>query len=263
MTIGESIKAARKKAGLTQKQLAERLGASFTLVSQYERGTRNPKPETLSRIATALGTTLEAIYGSQESGIISELPEVYNVPIETGMAMTLDWLARKNNRTLEEEVDIAIDSYLNWASDDGRLEEEYYTPESVAQRDKQKKDLRFYPALLYWLDQLNEDGFLKIYEMAVDFTSIGRYQLNCKSGEDMEKAPPNYVSAYHVLLRLKGKFPWSESGGVDFPPQETTPQRPEKPENTPAREGTPGRSETPQNEPQGQKDGPKQEPEEQ
>ena len=79
----------------------------------------------------------------------------------------------------------------------------------------------------------------------------------------MEKAPPNYVSAYHVLLRLKGKFPWSESGGVDFPPQETTPQRPEKPENTPARGGTPGKAETPQNEPQGQKDGPKQEPEEQ
>ena len=61
MTIGEAIKKARNKAGLTQKQLANKLGVSFTLVSQYERGTRNPKPETLDRIATALGMTLETL----------------------------------------------------------------------------------------------------------------------------------------------------------------------------------------------------------
>ena len=34
------LKAARKKAGLTQDQLAERMGAYKTFVSKYERGER-------------------------------------------------------------------------------------------------------------------------------------------------------------------------------------------------------------------------------
>lgn len=61
MTIGENIKAARKKAGLTQKGLADKLGIPYQGISQYERGIRKPKLETLDRIATALGVSLETL----------------------------------------------------------------------------------------------------------------------------------------------------------------------------------------------------------
>lgn len=54
MTIGENIKAARKKAGMTQKDLAKKLGIPYQGISQYERGVRNPKIATVKKIAEAL-----------------------------------------------------------------------------------------------------------------------------------------------------------------------------------------------------------------
>ena len=49
--IGERIALARLNAGLTQKQLAEKLGTSESYISQYERNKRNPKTDTIQRIA--------------------------------------------------------------------------------------------------------------------------------------------------------------------------------------------------------------------
>ena len=40
---------------MTQQQLAEILGVNFTVVSQYEHDRRNPKRETLRKIAAAIG----------------------------------------------------------------------------------------------------------------------------------------------------------------------------------------------------------------
>ena len=54
MTVGERIKAARKKAGMTQKELADKLGIPYQGISQYERGIRNPKIATVKKIAEAL-----------------------------------------------------------------------------------------------------------------------------------------------------------------------------------------------------------------
>lgn len=59
MSIGEGIKAARKAANLTQKQLAEKMGVSYVNIAQWENGRRNPKIETLQKIADALGYTIK------------------------------------------------------------------------------------------------------------------------------------------------------------------------------------------------------------
>lgn len=58
MTIGESIKTARVKKGLTQKQLGELMGVGAQTISAYESGRRRPKTETLIRFAEALGVSL-------------------------------------------------------------------------------------------------------------------------------------------------------------------------------------------------------------
>lgn len=54
MTTGKMIREERKKAGLTQGELGERLGVSGASIGQYETGIRKPKIETLNRIAKAL-----------------------------------------------------------------------------------------------------------------------------------------------------------------------------------------------------------------
>lgn len=55
MTTGDLIKQARKNANLTQKELSEKLGIAYQTLAQWENNLRNPKIETLERIAAALG----------------------------------------------------------------------------------------------------------------------------------------------------------------------------------------------------------------
>ena len=60
------IKEARKKAGLTQKELGERLGLSFQSIAQWENDLRRPKIDTVKRIATALDCSVEWLMGWDE-----------------------------------------------------------------------------------------------------------------------------------------------------------------------------------------------------
>lgn len=58
MEIGEKIKAIRKSKGISQKELAEKLGVSQANFSQYEARKRNAKIGTLQKIADALEVPL-------------------------------------------------------------------------------------------------------------------------------------------------------------------------------------------------------------
>ena len=65
MTTGEKIKQARKRAGITQQQLADRLGISYVVISQYENNKRNPKVDTIYKIASALEIDVSALLSDQ------------------------------------------------------------------------------------------------------------------------------------------------------------------------------------------------------
>lgn len=55
---------ARKRAGLTQAQLAEKASISALSYQRYEYGEREPSVDTALRIAKALGTTVERLFSS-------------------------------------------------------------------------------------------------------------------------------------------------------------------------------------------------------
>jgi len=84
MTIAERIRAARKAAGLTQKELGERMGVSSVAVTQYESGKRIPKVDTLQRIADALGIDI----GVLVHGIIGTVPEFAEAAYEADLPYT-------------------------------------------------------------------------------------------------------------------------------------------------------------------------------
>ena len=58
MDAGERIKQARKNAGLSQKELGQKLDMSPVMISQYETGKRIPKLATLQKIADALNLSI-------------------------------------------------------------------------------------------------------------------------------------------------------------------------------------------------------------
>lgn len=55
MTTGELIRAARRKAGMTQEELAKKTDLSTMSIRRYEAGERVITESTLQRIAAALG----------------------------------------------------------------------------------------------------------------------------------------------------------------------------------------------------------------
>ena len=67
MTTGELIKAARKKAGMTQEELGSKLGVSGSSIAQWENDLRTPKLDTLQRIASALGVPVQELISDWEA----------------------------------------------------------------------------------------------------------------------------------------------------------------------------------------------------
>ena len=59
--IGNNIKEVRQRLGITQKELARRLETSPQNIAQYENGKRNPKLETIRKIANALDVPFDTI----------------------------------------------------------------------------------------------------------------------------------------------------------------------------------------------------------
>ncbi len=70
ITIGERIREKRDKADLSQKDLAKAVGVTQSAVNQYEKGTKRPSSEVLSKIAMALSTSTDYLLGSAENDTI-------------------------------------------------------------------------------------------------------------------------------------------------------------------------------------------------
>jgi len=63
VTLGDRIREARTSRGLTQVQLADTLKTSQGWLSQWERGARTPSVDWLSRLADALGVSMDWLAG--------------------------------------------------------------------------------------------------------------------------------------------------------------------------------------------------------
>jgi transcriptional regulator with XRE-family HTH domain len=64
VNAGDLIRDARKRAGLTQAELADRSGTSQATISAYEHGAKTPTPATLERVLGAAGMRLTAVPAS-------------------------------------------------------------------------------------------------------------------------------------------------------------------------------------------------------
>lgn len=61
MAIGENIKKARKAAGISQKELADRLQVYQKDISRWENGERAPSIEVFARICKELSVSADKI----------------------------------------------------------------------------------------------------------------------------------------------------------------------------------------------------------
>ena len=61
MDVGRSLRACRRRAGLSQRSLAARTGVSQPTIARIERGQEDPRLGTLQRLLGACGETVEAV----------------------------------------------------------------------------------------------------------------------------------------------------------------------------------------------------------
>ena len=90
-TFGQNLRALRTERGLSQEELAARLGTTKQVVSRYENGQRTPKVTVVEAFARRLGVPLAALLGeaAAQSGACllytSVLPGVLYEPPSAAM----------------------------------------------------------------------------------------------------------------------------------------------------------------------------------
>ena len=78
--LAKKIKDLRKKSGLTQAQLADKLEISASAVGMYEQGRREPDSQTLSKICRILDASGDYVLDLDKTAKIhKQKSEIYNV----------------------------------------------------------------------------------------------------------------------------------------------------------------------------------------
>lgn len=97
LPIGERIRALRKERGLTQEQLADRLGVSFQSISHWKSSTTYPDMELLPAIAAYFGVTTDFLLGVPETKKEEEAVRLFD---------ELSALSRSGNPDTERATEI-------------------------------------------------------------------------------------------------------------------------------------------------------------
>lgn len=63
--FGAKIEAMRKKKGLTQEELAEKVGVSQSMINHIEKGKKRPSLDTAVALANEFNTTVDSLISSR------------------------------------------------------------------------------------------------------------------------------------------------------------------------------------------------------
>jgi transcriptional regulator with XRE-family HTH domain len=100
--IGTQIRLAREKLGMTQDELAERLGKTRNAISSYETGTRTIRVTELPELAEALKVPIVYFFGNEyRDEEVQELFSKLSPPFRAGMMHVLRQQIEMQNNLLE------------------------------------------------------------------------------------------------------------------------------------------------------------------
>ncbi|MGM0922210.1 MAG: helix-turn-helix domain-containing protein [Bacillota bacterium] len=102
MSFGHKLKLLRKKKGLTQKQLAEKLFLSQSSITRFERDEMLPTSETLNKIANYFDVSIDHLLDRPKHTKSSNLEKAINEAIEE--LKEEDTLLFMKNGDIDEET---------------------------------------------------------------------------------------------------------------------------------------------------------------
>ena len=107
--IGNLIRIVRKAAGLSQMELAERVGISYQQIQKYEKGVSEISVSRLSQIAHALNIPLSRFVLDEEKMMVSESVSPYGTLSDNEIEL-LSLFRRIKDKKLKDGFLIAIKS---------------------------------------------------------------------------------------------------------------------------------------------------------
>lgn len=155
MSIGDNIRCLRKKAKLTQKELAQKIGVNEVTIRSYERGKYKPKNEILFRLTKALNCNINEIldkpfpipdFKMDDYDVIEDLDGVM-IPKKLSQEKKEEFknLFRLaiNNMPTDSELDAmyknAVIGYMDDMNKEGQLEVLKYAKYTHSQPEYKKK----------------------------------------------------------------------------------------------------------------------------
>lgn len=117
-TFGDRVAAAREQAGMTQGQLAKRLGVKLKTLKDWEQDVSEPRANRLSMMAGLLNVSIMWLLNGEGEGVSNPeedstiTPEINDILVEiremkatmTGQAEKLGRLEKKLRLKLQEET---------------------------------------------------------------------------------------------------------------------------------------------------------------
>ena len=104
LTMGDRIKAARKKLGLTQEQLAEKVDVTLFYMGEIERGVKTPSLDLFVRLVEVLDVSADYL--------LRDTVSTGNVYGDKRMARKLENLTPRQRAAVEALIDTYIE-YLD------------------------------------------------------------------------------------------------------------------------------------------------------
>lgn len=84
MTFGENVALSRKRKKLSQGELAKKVGTIAVTIGRYERSEIRPSIDVATKIADALGVSLDYLVGNTdtvlEKSLVSKIVDIQKLP---------------------------------------------------------------------------------------------------------------------------------------------------------------------------------------
>ncbi|ACV22934.1 HTH-type transcriptional regulator immR [Slackia heliotrinireducens] len=133
MGVGERIRALRRSAGLTQKELAASIGLTESAVRNYELGLRTPSDDQLAAMADSIGVAPEALMDIRVESARQALEVLFRMEDTLGLVPQSDGDSIGLGIDPEaEQAPIMHQSLVAWKRMRDGLEDGTVTPDEYA-----------------------------------------------------------------------------------------------------------------------------------
>lgn len=119
--VALKIKKYRKEQNMSQEELSNKSGINISTIKKYESGYRNPKPDQLLKIASALGVSINVFFDFE----INTISDVISLLIRLDEQTDMNWSGEKDDSGsyipdtisfsfTDNKINEALCTYLNY-----------------------------------------------------------------------------------------------------------------------------------------------------